>query len=336
VLEEITLLRESYGVATFSVVDDILDMRYFQSVLPLLTEARLGADFFWEVKANLSAQHVRQLRDAGVVFIQPGIESLSNHVLDLMRKGTTGFRNIELLKWCREYGVKPLWNLLYGFPGETAGDYAETVALIEAIWHLDPPTGHGPIRLDRFSPYHAEPEAFGMENVRPMAPFLYLYPFEPPEVMEIAYYFDFDYAADRTDDVYARDAVELARTWIADTACGLLSMHADSDGTLYILDTRREHAAAPRRAALTGWKAAVFLACDRAQTLRQLLLLPTVVLDGVSEADLCGFLERCVEHRLLVRNDRTWLNVAVHVPAREEQDGGARRADGVVSEALAR
>ena len=170
VVEEIAELRERYGVPTFSVVDDILDMRYFKSVLPMLTEARLGADFFWEVKANLTAEHVRQLRDAGVVFIQPGIESLNDHVLDLMRKGTTGFRNIELLKWCKEYGVKPLWNLLYGFPGETASDYAETVELIEAIWHLDPPTGYGPIRLDRFSPYHAEPEAFGMENIRPDGP----------------------------------------------------------------------------------------------------------------------------------------------------------------------
>lgn len=336
VLEEITLLRERYGVATFSVVDDILDMRYFKSVLPMLTEARLGADFFWEVKANLTAEHVRQLRDAGVIFIQPGIESLNDHVLELMRKGTTGFRNIELLKWCKEYSVKPLWNLLYGFPGEEAADYEETVALIDAIWHLDPPTGYGPIRLDRFSPYHAEPEAFGMENVRPMAPFLYLYPFERAEVMEIAYYFDFDYAADRTDDVYARGAVALAQTWMADTACGMLSMNEDGDGTLYILDTRREHAAAPRRAALTGWKAAVFLACDRAQTLRQLLVLPPVVDDGVSETDIGGFLERCVEHRLLVHNERTWLNVAVHVPAREEPGEGAYRVARDVVDALAR
>ena len=44
--------------------------------------------------------------------IQPGIESLSDHVLKLMRKGTTALQNIQLLKWCREYGVQPEWNLL--------------------------------------------------------------------------------------------------------------------------------------------------------------------------------------------------------------------------------
>jgi ribosomal peptide maturation radical SAM protein 1 len=335
VLDEIALLCERHGVTTFSVVDDILDMRYFKSVLPKLAEARLGADFFWEVKANLTAEHVRQLRDAGVIFIQPGIESLNDNVLALMRKGTTGFRNIELLKWCREYGVQPLWNLLYGFPGEARSDYEETVALMEAIWHLEPPTGYGPIRLDRFSPYHADPAAFGMENIRPMAPFSYLYPFERAEVMEIAYYFDFDYADDRTDDVHARDAVQLALTWRADTERGMLAIHEDVDGSLYILDTHRELAAEPRRAMLPGWKASVFLACDRAATMRHLMLLPAVVLEGVTEQDVRDFLERCLRHHLMVQNERNWLNVAVHVPAREAPAEAASRHDDLEPAALA-
>ena len=152
VVEELSGLRDRYGVSVFSIVDDILDSRYFQTVIPELGLRDLGIEFFWEVKANLGRQHVRQLRDAGVIFIQPGIESLNDHVLKLMRKGTTATRNVELLKWCKEYGVTPLWNLLYGFPGETADDYRETAEIMQAIWHLNPPTGYGPVRLDRFSP----------------------------------------------------------------------------------------------------------------------------------------------------------------------------------------
>ena len=140
VLDELSYLRDRYGVRSFSVVDDILDMRYFKSVVPMLAEADLGLELFWEIKANLTSEHVRALRDAGVIWVQPGIESLSDHVLDLMRKGTTAFKNVELLKWCKEYGVKPLWNFLYGFPGETAEDYRGQIDLLQAIWHLDPPT----------------------------------------------------------------------------------------------------------------------------------------------------------------------------------------------------
>ena len=318
VIAEIRLLRERYGVTSFSAVDDILDMHYFHSVLPILSEADLGIEFFWEVKANLDQGQVRQLRDAGIRLIQPGIESLSDHVLKLMRKGTTAFRNIELMKWCSEYGVKPFWNFLYGFPGETVADYTETMTLIHAIWHLEPPTGHGPIRMDRFSPYHSDPAGFGMLNVRPMAPFTYLYPFERRKLMEIAYYFDFDYVDGRTDDVYAREAVDLVRDWMADTARGMLEIRQELDGTLYIIDTRRELMEEPRRAILRDWKAAVYLACDRAQSLRNLIQLPEVQHAGVSEEELRTFLNRCVHYQLMVHNERSWLGVAVHKPAREE------------------
>jgi ribosomal peptide maturation radical SAM protein 1 len=320
VLSEVQELRKRYGVTSFSMVDDILDMRYFRSLLPMLAEANLGIEFFWEVKANLTRGHVRQLRDAGVRFVQPGIESLSDHVLKLMRKGTTAFRNIELLKWCSEYGVKPYWNFLYGFPGETSDDYVDTISLIKAIWHLQPPIGYGPIRLDRFSPYHADPKGFGMVNVRPMAPFSYLYPFENKKLMEIAYYFDFDYADGRTDAEYAYEAVELTRTWMADSGRGMLEMSREPDGTLCILDTRRELAAEPRRAVLRGWKASAYLACDRAQTMRNLIELPDVQREGVSEEELRTFLGRCVHYQLMAYNERSWLGLAVHTPPREEPD----------------
>jgi ribosomal peptide maturation radical SAM protein 1 len=318
VVEEFTHLRDRYGVRSFSVVDDILDMQYFKTVVPMLAEADLGLDLFWEIKANLTAHHVRQLRDAGVIWVQPGVESLNDHVLDLMRKGTTAFKNIELLKWCKEYGVKPLWNFLYGFPGETADDYAESIELIHSIWHLDAPTGYGPVRLDRFSPYHQDPEGFGMTNVRPMAPFTILYPFDVETVMEIAYYFEFDYADGRVGDTFAHEAVELVRTWMNEQWRGMLSMQARRDGSLFLEDTRQTISETPRTALLRDWKAAVYLECDRAQTSRALAELPQVEDAGVSEDELETFLGRCVDNRLMVRSERAWLAVAVHTPAREK------------------
>ena len=316
VLSEIRSLQQRHGISAFSIVDDILDMRYFRTVLPMIADACLGLELFWEVKANLTHSQVRQLRDAGVVHIQPGIESLSDHVLKLMRKGTTAFRNIELLKWCKEYGVKPYWNLLFGFPGETAADYEETVSHIQGIWHLDPPIACAPIRLDRFSPYHADPAAFAMVNVRPMTPFSYLYPFERRALNEIAYYFDFDYADGRRPDYYARDASDLTRAWMTDGARGMLEMRPRSNGTLSLLDTRRELAQAPRQAVLSGWKAACYLACDRAQSLNTLMELSDIRCEGVTDEELRSFLDRCVHHRLMVHSGQSWLGVAVHVPAR--------------------
>jgi ribosomal peptide maturation radical SAM protein 1 len=326
VVDEFAYLRDRYGVRAFSVVDDILDMGYFKSVIPMLAEADLGLELFWEIKANLTARHVRDLRDAGVIWVQPGIESLDDHVLDLMRKGTTAFKNIELLKWCKEYGVKPLWNFLYGFPGETAEDYRSQIDVLHAIWHLDPPTGWGPVRLDRFSPYHADPAGMGMENVRPMTPFTFLYPYDVETVMEIAYYFEFDYADGRAADAFAREAVDLVRVWMEQQSTGMLSMRAERDGSVFIEDTRDTIEPSPRTALIRGWKAAVFVECDRAQTFRALAELPAVAGEGVPDGELEAFLGRCVENRLMVTNGRAWLNVAVHVPAREEAPAREPRA----------
>jgi ribosomal peptide maturation radical SAM protein 1 len=316
VLAEITDLCDRYGPCVFSVVDDILDMRYFRSVLPRLAETRPPAQFFWEVKANLSPSQIRQLRDAGVTHIQPGIESLDDHVLVLMRKGTTALRNIELLKWCKEYGVRPLWNLLYGFPGETAGDYQRISEVLHAIWHLDPPTGWGPVRLDRFSPYFEDPARHDLVNVRPMAAFTCLYPFAVEEVARIAYYFEYDHADGHAPDAHVGDALELVRTWMADGNPGSLTVSPTPYGAV-IEDTRRGVENPPRRAVLTGWKAAVYQACDRAHTVADLVALPAVRNDGVGAEDVLRFLGNCRRYQLTLEDDGRWLSLAVHSPARE-------------------
>ena len=176
----------------------------------------------------------------------------------------------------------------------------------------------GRLRWSSFSPYHADPDGFGMTNVRPMAAFSYLYPFPREKLMKIAYYFDFDYVSGRTDNAYAREAIELTRAWMAaGDGRGMLEMRREPGGRVCLLDTRGERAQAPRRAVLEGWKAAVYLACDRAQTMSRLTQLPQVRREGVGAEELRAFLDRCVDYQLMVRNEGSWLGVAVHTPARE-------------------
>ena len=92
--------------------------------MPELASRSLGVSLFYEVRPNLGKEQLRRLRDAGVRHIQPGIESFSDPVLRLVRKGTSALQNIQLLKWCKELGIEPIWNLLWGFPGEPPEEYA--------------------------------------------------------------------------------------------------------------------------------------------------------------------------------------------------------------------
>ena len=126
-------------------------------------------ELFYEVKANLKKAQVRLLRDAGVRVIQPGIESFSNDVLARMRKGVRGLQNIQLLKWCKEFGITPQWNLLWGFPHEPPEEYARMAALLPLLTHLTPPQTASAIRIDRFSPNFDRAEALGFADVQPFA-----------------------------------------------------------------------------------------------------------------------------------------------------------------------
>src|SRR5947209_12986231 len=118
------------------MVDNIFDMKYFKDLLPSLRKRKTKLALFYETKANLTKEQLLSMKAAGIVALQPGIESLSTYVLGLMRKGTTALQNIQMLKWCKEIGIVPHWNVLYGFPGERPSDYLEMAHLMGALHHL--------------------------------------------------------------------------------------------------------------------------------------------------------------------------------------------------------
>ena len=103
--EEIVFLCRKYGRSKIAAVDNILDMRYIETLFPRLASSGQKFELFYEVKANLRFEQLMKLHHGGMRHIQPGIESLSDDVLRLMEKGVTGFQNIQLLRWCEELGM---------------------------------------------------------------------------------------------------------------------------------------------------------------------------------------------------------------------------------------
>jgi hypothetical protein len=128
------------------------------------------------------------LAEAGIVNVQPGIESLSGHILQLMKKGVRGIQNVNTLKWSLYYGVNPSWNVLHGFPGEVDSDYIAQTELVKKIVHLPPPAGGGRIWLERFSPYfHQTP--LGYRDVKPERSYQFVYP-PGVDLERLAYFFE--------------------------------------------------------------------------------------------------------------------------------------------------
>ena len=315
VLDELDVLSSKWKTESVEVVDNILDMKYFDNVIPALAKAKRSFQIFYEVKSNLNRQHVKMLSDAGINRIQPGIESLSDHVLKLMRKGTTGLRNIQLLKWSKELNVHAEWNLLYGFPGETEEDYDNILAMLPAIKFLGPPCAVGPIRLDRFSPYFNSPEKFGLTALRPMVTYRHLYPFPTESLARIAYYYEFDYESDVDPGRSAAKVINYIQQWKNDHECGSLYMVTNVDGGVTIVDRRSDTTVG--ELALDAVGSQVYEYCDELRSLSNIVahlqeLYPDGSVDGES---VKAFLDSLVANRLMVTDGSNYLSLALRIPS---------------------
>jgi ribosomal peptide maturation radical SAM protein 1 len=306
-LDEFFRLAARYPSATcVRFTDNIMAPGHFKTVLPEIAKQGSTRDIIFEVKANLKKEQIKTLAAAGVT-VQAGIESLSTHTLKLMDKGSNALMNIQTLKWCRQYGVPADWNLLYGFPGEQPEDYRRTRDLVPLLTHLDPPTGCGPIRLDRFSPNFDRAEEKGLIRVRPMSWFRYLYPFDSRTLADLVYYFDFDYRTPIDSGGHLPSIEAGIRQWQGrgDT------MHAQSiDDTVVIRDRRRHAGGGDLR--ITGETARIYEFCDKARGLAQIREMLQQYGDTPwSLEGTQATLDDLVRRQLMVEENGRYLSLAV-------------------------
>ena len=188
---EIDYLATGYGVDHLFAVDNVIP----EGVEDALEKARQSHErlrFLYEVRSDLPLSRVDALVRAGVVLMQPGIESLSSSVLRRMRKGVTALQNLTFLREARSRQLSLMWNFLPGVPGETRTEYDEVLALLPLIEHFQPPITLLPVCLQRFSPYLTNPAEFGIADVRPLAGYGLIYP-PHADLHNLAFYFDAEY-----------------------------------------------------------------------------------------------------------------------------------------------
>jgi ribosomal peptide maturation radical SAM protein 1 len=217
VLDELAQQARRYRSFHFEAVDNILDPRYLQGLFPALIEGETDYSFFYEVKANLCREQLKLLAQAGVTSVQPGIESLSSHVLGLMHKGVRAAQNVDLLRWARYYGIDVSWNLLWGFPGETEEDYAEQAAAMPHLLHLQPPGETSRIWLERFSPLFTGQGGSQFRDRTPERSYRYVYP-AGMDLERVAYFFDYQPEDDLPDSAYTNvrsAAADWSEAWRA-------------------------------------------------------------------------------------------------------------------------
>ena len=190
----------AYPTRNIMMTDNIMPHTYYKTLVPELGDRGMDLNLFYEQKANISLEKVIALKRAGIDWIQPGIEALSDSLLKRMRKGISAHQNLALLRYARAAGVYLTWNLLWGFPNDELADYEQVLKIAPLIHHLCPPNAVGHLSIERFSPYFFEPAVHGVTNIRPLGAYAEVFP-EGAEVAKLAYHFWADYASGSHDHI---------------------------------------------------------------------------------------------------------------------------------------
>jgi len=266
--------------------DAILDHRYLRTFFPDVLELakRHKWRLFFEVKSNLKKQDVALLAEAGVATVQPGIESFSDRVLDLMDKGCTGLKQVQLIKWLAAYKINIIYNFIVGTPGERPEDYQETLELVPLLTHLPPPEGVHGLSLDRFSPYFNDPAKYQMSQIRPREVYNVIYPDESVNLSKLAYKF--------TYHLPEHDNSKLMETWttLARAVDGWREKHAETGfwwrREEFGVELLRYEGGELKGHKLFGLEARLFEYCDAVRSMPEICKAFPNILRGVVQACL--------------------------------------------------
>jgi ribosomal peptide maturation radical SAM protein 1 len=314
-------LFERYSSRTkrFWAVDNILPMNYPSEVFAKL-KTPPDVEIWYEMKADVTEEQIRQMAEAGVTHAQAGIESLSTSQLKAMKKGTTVFTNIRALKHFLLYGVRIDWNLLVGMPDERPDMFDKYLSDLPKLFHLTAPMGTAAIRFDRYSPYFNDAASYNVK-LRHLDYYDYIYPFDADTVRKIAFHFyDTNFSAPyiaamtRSMGKLQQLVARWHRRWECQQGEPPPVLHFDSDGVnTWIVDTR---AGTETRHEVTPVRRRVLEFLDRNRDVRDLEKLKSEL-----DFDLGAELAFLRQHELVWEEDERIMSIVL--PRRANPRKGA-------------
>jgi anaerobic magnesium-protoporphyrin IX monomethyl ester cyclase len=125
VLDDLEMLTNRHQAEYISFSDEYLTPEQLTDLAQGIEER--GLDIKWLTFVRLErefrdARFVQRLYDAGCRMLMFGLESASQRVLNLMRKGTRVEHFRPILEACKAAGIAVRYDFMVGFPGETEED----------------------------------------------------------------------------------------------------------------------------------------------------------------------------------------------------------------------
>lgn len=167
VVDEIRHHKESLGVRHFLFCDEQVSGPRLEELSDALSDENIIFGLAGlKPDATVTAQRLGAAHEAGCRWVYLGVETLTQRLLDRMKKGTSAENVVEVVKSCGEAGIIPFISYMWGFPGQRKEDVQRESELLHenAAFFRIPDDGHG-FTLEKGSPVSESPDEFDVEII---------------------------------------------------------------------------------------------------------------------------------------------------------------------------
>lgn len=130
IMEEIRYLHKNIHIKHFQFADELLMASEQRTVEICEAILQLPFKIKWDCNGRLNfakPEIIKLMKKAGCQYINYGIESLNQDILNQMGKGLTLSQITDGVGCTLQYNVSPGLNLLWGFPGDTIDNLHKAV-----------------------------------------------------------------------------------------------------------------------------------------------------------------------------------------------------------------
>lgn len=122
IIEEISVLKKDYGITAIAFSDELLMSSRERTIEICEGLIRSNLNIKWDCNGRLNfadTDVLKVMKEAGCVFINYGIESMDQKILNVMKKGLSVKMIYKGIENTLNAGISPGFNIIFGNIGET-------------------------------------------------------------------------------------------------------------------------------------------------------------------------------------------------------------------------
>ena len=291
----------------FSFTDNTLPLKQADNYFKTISLQQIDLNFFAEIRTIVQPERLKLYSRGGLSTVQVGVESLSNSLLQKMKKGTTVIDNIAVMKLCSESNIQVEGNLITEFPTTTEAEVEETLVNLDFVLPYHPLTS-ATFFLGHDSPIHRNSSTFGISAFLTHHKIKKLF---PPHYHKSLKQLVNGYRGDRTlQHQLWKPVYRKIQQWQ-----NFHHMREDKksaplqyrDGGTFIIIRQERPTGQPLQHRLKGISRKMYLFCHTPQSINDIL----EYIETIPEEPLVNFISELCQKRLMFREDNRVLSLAV-------------------------